>query len=134
MGKAQRKQPSIKLLMIEDSTPYQMAVASHLLTSERVGELCVARSGEEELRLPRRLEPDVVLLDIHLPDRSGLELVQPLLRRWPHAKVIALSIDDYAPMRRAMMSAGACDFVSKMDAAETLMPALERCVQEDEGM
>ena len=122
------KPAHIKLLLIEDSTPYQMAVATHLLLSERVAELCVARSGGEALRLPQRLEPDVVLLDIHLPDQSGLELIQPLLERWPRAKIIALSIDDYGPMRRAMLLAGACDFVSKMDAAETLMPALERCV------
>ena len=122
------KAGNIKLLLIEDSTPYQMAVATYLLMSERVAELCVARSGEEALRLPQRLEPDVVLLDIHLPDKCGLELIQPLLELWPRAKIIALSIDDYGPMRRAMLSAGACEFVSKIDAAETLMPALERCV------
>src|SRR5438105_14907240 len=83
----------IKLLLIEDSTRYQVAVASYLLDYEPVEALCVARSGDEALHLPSDLKPDIVLLDVHLPDRSGLQLIEPLRERWPEAPIIALSID-----------------------------------------
>lgn len=116
----------ITLVIVEDNTGFQNALIGHLDNTTNLSLLGVAHSGSEALQLPVSLDPDIVLLDLHLPDQFGLQLIQPLLRHWPRAKVIVLSVDDDPRLRQLAQTAGATDFVSKMDAAEQLVPTLER--------
>lgn len=84
---------------------------------EVVGE---AESGEAALPLIRKLRPDVVLCDLHLPGVSGLEVTERVVRGG-HAKVIVVSVLEDGPMPRKLIEAGASGYVGKGgDSAELL--------------
>ena len=76
----------IPLVLIEDNTGFKDALIGHLGSAGNVRLLGVAHSGDEALALPVALDPDIIVLDLHLPDQFGLQLIQPLLRHWPRAR------------------------------------------------
>ena len=85
---------------------------------EVVGE---AESAEEALPQIRRLRPDVVLCDLHLPGLSGLELTERVVRGDYGSRIIAVSVLEDGPMPRRLLEAGASGYVGKAcDAAELL--------------
>jgi two-component system invasion response regulator UvrY len=85
---------------------------------EVVGE---AESGEDSLPQIRRLSPDVVLCDLHLPGISGLEVTERVVRGDYGARVIVVSVLEDGPMPRRLLDAGACGYIGKAcDAAELL--------------
>lgn len=85
---------------------------------EVVGE---AASGEDALPQIRRLKPDVVLCDLHLPGISGLEVTERVVRGDCGSRVIAVSVMEDGPMPRRLLEAGASGYVGKAcDPAELL--------------
>ncbi len=85
---------------------------------EIVGE---ADSGETALPLIRKLKPDVVLCDLHLPGVSGLEVTERVVKGDYGARVIIVSVLEDGPMPRRLLQAGASGYVGKGgDAAELL--------------
>jgi len=90
---------------------------------EVVGE---ADSAETALPEIRRLKPDVVLCDLHLPGLSGLELTERIVRGDHGSKVIAISVLEDGPMPRRLLEAGASGYVGKgCDAVELLRAVRE---------
>ena len=85
---------------------------------EVVGE---ADSGETGLPMIRKLKPDVVLCDLHLPGISGLEVTERLVRGDSGCKVVVVSVLEDGPMPKRLIEAGASGYVGKAgDAAELL--------------
>ena len=85
---------------------------------EVVGE---ADSGETGLPLIRKLRPDVVLCDLHLPGISGLEITERLVKGDYGCRVVVVSVLEDGPMPRRLIEAGASGYVGKAgDAAELL--------------
>ena len=77
---------------------------------EIVGE---AATGEEALPQIRRLKPDVVLCDLHLPGISGLDVTERLVRSDAGPRVIIVSIQEDGPMPRRLIEAGAAGYLGK---------------------
>ena len=83
---------------------------------EVVGE---AASGDEALPLIRKLRPDVVICDLHMPGLSGLEITERLVRGDTGCKVVIVSIQEDGPMPRRLIEAGASGYLGKAcDGAE----------------
>jgi len=91
---------------------------------EVVGE---AACGEEALPLARRLQPDVVLCDLHLPGLSGLEVTSRLVRGG--LRVVVVSVLESGPMPRRVIEAGACGYVGKGGDAGELVRAVRAAAQ-----
>jgi DNA-binding NarL/FixJ family response regulator len=125
--------PAIRIVLVDDNIGFQRAIAGHLAAQTYLSLIGVAASGQEVLALPSTLAPQIVLLDIHLPDQSGLRLIEPLLRKWPGSKIIMLTFDDYPRMRQAALKAGATDFISKVNAPDELVPAIHRAMNDSHG-
>ncbi|WP_206860756.1 response regulator [Lysobacter changpingensis] len=80
-----------------------------------------AESGEEALPLIRKLKPDVVLCDLHLPGLSGLEVTERIVKGEQGSRVIIVSVLQDGPMPKRLLEAGASGYVGKGgDAAELL--------------
>ena len=84
---------SIKMLICDDHQVIRTGLASLLAGTdiEIVGE---ADSGKEALRLAQKLKPDIVLLDIRMPDGDGLATLEKLRAKVPESKVVMLSTYD----------------------------------------
>lgn len=87
---------------------------------EVVGE---AESSEEALPAIRRLKPDVVLCDLHLPGVSGLEVTDRIVRGG-HTRVIIVSVQEDGPMPRRLLEAGASGYLGKACPADELLRAV----------
>lgn len=88
---------------------------------EVVGE---ADSGEEALPQIRRLKPDVVLCDLHLPGVSGLEVTERIVRGDHGTRVIIVSVLEDGPLPKRLLEAGASGYVGKGGDAGELLRAV----------
>ena len=116
----------IKVFIVDDHalvrTGFRLILAQHQ-DIEIVGE---ADSGEEALPQIRRLKPDVLLCDLHLPGISGLEVTERVVRGDYGTRVIMVSVLEDGPMPRRLLEAGACGYVGKAgDAAELVRAVRE---------
>ncbi len=102
--------PRLKLLAIEDDVHIQRFLVAAL---EAHGyELLAAATGAEGLHLAAVRQPDIVLVDLGLPDRSGLEVIRAL-REWYKGPVIVLSARSQESDKVAALDIGADDYVTK---------------------
>lgn len=68
---------------------------------------------------------DVAVIDLHLPDGSGLEFISEIKRRWPQTKIIVFSVAEEAPLAMQAIDCGAHGFVSKNGRSADLLSAIE---------
>lgn len=114
----------IRILLVDDS-PHFLAAARdflHLQDSFRV--IATAMDGGEAVKESRRLEPDIILLDLNLAGQSGLDLIPLFKKHMPHTKVIVLTIMQDDPYRVAAMQAGADAFVRKTEMSKKLISVI----------
>jgi DNA-binding NarL/FixJ family response regulator len=88
---------------------------------ETVGE---AGTGEEAVRLARSLKPDVVLMDVVMPGKSGIEVTPAVLEAAPETKVLVLSMQDDPRYVREAFSAGASGYILKEAADSEVVGAI----------
>jgi DNA-binding NarL/FixJ family response regulator len=113
-----------RILLVDDHSVVRRGVAA-LLESEPDLEICAeAGSCAEARALPETLRPDLLLLDVTLPDGNGLELVAALLARWPAARALVLSMHDEAVFARRAVAAGAAGYIMKDEADSRLVEAI----------
>ena len=116
---------SVKVLLVDDHALFRSGVRAELEGRvELVGE---AASVADAVGAVERLAPDVVLLDVHLPDGSGAEVIP----RAPGPKYLALSVSDAPDDVIAVIRAGARGYVTKTISADELVDAIERVNEGD---
>lgn len=97
----------------------------HILSREAdlevVGE---GASGEDGIALARRLAPDVILMDLHLPGISGLEAIERITRAGGRTRLIAVTAQDEQPFPRRALEAGASGYLTKACPADELVRAV----------
>lgn len=116
---------TVRVLLVEDHRMVREALRE--LISKESDILVVGESGtaREALRQAKTLAPDVIVLDIRLPDLNGIEVAARLRESGNHAKVIALS--GFADQRfvTAMIQSGASGYVTKSAAGADLVRAIQ---------
>jgi|SRR5690606_16484297 NarL family two-component system response regulator LiaR len=101
-----------RLLLVEDHVLVRQSIRAFLQSAafEVVGE---AGTGSEAIQLAIDLEPDLIIMDIHLPEMSGIEATRQIRRQCPDARIIALTAYNERAYQRALRDAGADGFVLK---------------------
>lgn len=114
----------IRIFLLDDHalvrTGYRMTLQGQV-DMEVIGE---AGSGEEALPVIRRLKPDVVLCDLHLPGISGMEVTERLVKSGSESKVVIVSVQEDGPMPKRLLEAGARGYVGKACDAQELFRAI----------
>jgi two-component system, NarL family, invasion response regulator UvrY len=115
----------IKLVLIDDHTLVRDALKEILATATDIRVIGEAGTGEEGVECVHRLEPDLILLDLQLPDMPGLEVAKKILQQDPQAKILVVSavIKDLFVFR--LIEAGAAGYISKHVAPEELFRAIK---------
>lgn len=120
---------SYRVLIAEDHTILREGLRS-LLGNERdldvVGE---ASDGREALRAVGALKPDVVFMDLSMPNTNGTEAVRNIKRRFPDVKIIVLTVHKAEEYIRSTLHAGADAYVLKDDSHTELMLALRSVIR-----
>lgn len=114
----------IRVLLAED---HQMVRQATRLFLESAGVQVVgeAVNGREAVQLARELVPDVVVMDIHMPELTGIEATRRIRHEQDAVRVLVLSAYDDAPYVRALLDAGADGFVLKTDGLQDLLRAIQ---------
>ena len=103
----------LKLLLVDDHIVFREGIGALLDLEDDMEVVGGASQGEEALRLAAELQPDVVLLDIAMPDMDGVEICRRLKRSLPNAAVLMLSALDDEEEVTAALTAGASGYVVK---------------------
>ncbi len=115
---------TIRLLLVDDHAVVRTglrALLAHEPDVEIAGE---ASSAQETLQLVETLRPSLVLMDIGLPDASGIDTTAAIKARWPDVAVVALTIHEDEEYFFRMLHAGASGYVPKRAAPEELLTAI----------
>jgi DNA-binding NarL/FixJ family response regulator len=115
----------LRILVADDHEIVRRGLVS-LLKSHAGWDVCgEAQDGRQAVDKAKELKPDIVILDIGMPNLNGLEAARQMQRDNPQAKVLILTITDVDEVVRAVLDAGARGFVLKSDAARDLVAAVE---------
>ena len=115
---------SYRVLLVDDHRIVRDGLRGILSRSEEFTVVGEAESGSQALQLCEKCLPEVVLLDIALPDLSGIEVTAEIVRRWPRCKVVILSMYDDEHSVVSAIRAGARGFVLKKASENDLIDAL----------
>ena len=115
----------LRILIADDHEVVRRGLCA-LLQAREGWEICAeAKDGREAVEKAAQLKPDVVILDVGMPNLNGLAATRQLTQHDPHCKVIVLTITDSDQVIREALDAGARGFVLKSDAARDLVSAVE---------
>jgi pilus assembly protein CpaE len=116
----------IRVLIVDDIAETREQIRRMLQFDTSIEVAGFARTGREAIELAQKETPDVILMDINMPDMDGITATENIRRKVPFAQVVILSVQsDPSYMRRAML-AGARDFLSKPPMIDELTSAIRR--------
>lgn len=113
---------SVRVLIVDDQPRTRQSLRALLATWPRVQAIREAALGREAIHLIQDCLPDVVLMDVRMPEVNGLDVTRLIKARWPQVKVIVLTM--YAEYEADAREAGADAFVCKGEPPERLLAAL----------
>jgi DNA-binding NarL/FixJ family response regulator len=117
---------AIGIQIVDDHPIMRIGIAAMIAKGEEMEVTGLAGSGEDALKLFAAHRPDIVLLDLQLPGMSGVETLQEITRRYPHARIIILTAHDGDEDIHRAMAAGAKGFLAKGFPPEMLLAAIRR--------
>jgi len=116
----------IRVLIVDDVSETRENVKKLLQFENDVEVIGIARTGKEAIQASQEMNPDVVLMDINMPDMDGIAATEAIRANQQAVQVIILSVQsDQNYMRRAML-AGARDFLTKPPMGDELISAIRR--------
>ncbi|HLA87057.1 MAG TPA: response regulator [Anaerolineales bacterium] len=115
-----------RVLIVDDIAETRETIRKLLQFESDIDVVGAAKSGREGIQLAQELDPDVVLMDINMPDLDGIATTEEIRKKSPHIQIVILSVQgDQNYMRRAML-AGARDFLTKPPMGDELISAIRR--------
>ena len=116
----------IRVLIVDDFAETRENVRKLLQFEADIEVVAAARTGMEAIQLTQETDPDVVLMDINMPDMDGIAATEAIRQKMPAVQVVILSVQgDLNYMRRAML-VGARDFLTKPPMPDDLVAAIRR--------
>jgi DNA-binding NarL/FixJ family response regulator len=116
---------TVRILIADDHEVVRCGVKALLGSRpgwEVVGE---AANGREALEKAKELKPDVIILDITMPELNGVEATRKIVNAVPGTEVLILTMHESEKLIRRLLEAGARGYVSKSDIARSLVDAVE---------
>jgi len=119
-------QRKIRVIVADDSAPVRNRLITLLSGIDNVEIVGQAQDGAEAIASARESKPDVVILDIRMPDRTGIDVLEHIRREKPAPKVIMLTNYPFAQYRRKCLEAGASFFFDKSTEFHKIPQAVEQ--------
>ena len=118
-----------RVLCVDDSK-FILKQLTQILVSESYEVCGTANDGEEAIELCKELKPDLVILDIIMPDINGVDVVKALIDFDPTAKIVMCSALGYYNLIKDSLDAGAKDYVKKPFRATQVVEVVKKVLDE----
>lgn len=122
----------IRVLLVDDHSLVRRTVRSLLERSGQVNVVGEAKNGVEAVEQAVSLKPDVVVMDVKMPQMDGLQATKAILATEPGIRVVLLSMYSPEDLEGSVLQAGAIAFVPKQVAATELLPAVQMAANDAE--
>jgi NarL family two-component system response regulator LiaR len=116
--------PSIRVLIVDDHAMVRRGLAVFIRTKPDLHLVGEASGGHEALILCEQLQPDVVLMDLVMPEMDGVATTQAIRARWPRCQIVALTSFQERDLVQAVLKAGAISYLLKNVDADELADAI----------
>lgn len=118
---------AIKLVIVDDA-PFIREVLRQIFAESEIEVVGEARDGVEAVAAARKLVPDVMLMDIVMPNKSGIEAAAEIIAEFPEMKIIACSTVDQNNMVMRALEAGCCNYITKPFKAKTVLESVRNAI------
>ena len=115
----------VKILIVDDHTMLRSGLRQALSQQPDVTVVGEAATASAALKLAKELQPDIVLMDVHLPGTNGIEASKQILELRPGTKVIIFSSDASKPLVDEALEIGVCGYLPKSGSVEELVQAID---------
>jgi DNA-binding NarL/FixJ family response regulator len=115
---------TIRIVIVDDHQLVRVGLRQVLSTAPEISVVAEGKSGADALRLVAEFHPDVLVLDVNLPDVSGVEVTRRVREQGAATAILILSIHEDRETVLGLVDAGATGYVLKDDATETLAGAI----------
>lgn len=123
----------IRVLLVDDHTLLREGLRSIVSAYPHLEVVGEAGDGMQAVALAQQLHPDVIVMDIHMPNMDGIDATRRIKADWPDIVIIGLSVQQSAETEQKMKAAGAVTYLTKESAADALCHAIEEAVSYKKG-
>ncbi len=123
---------SLSILVVDDSRVWRQSVCSLLHRYMDRVIICEGSDGLEAVQKSEELQPDLVLLDIGLPNLNGLDAARLIRSVAPRSRILFVSSYDWPELPHEAMKLGALGLVAKSKAARDLLPAISTILRDEQ--
>jgi len=120
----QTEKATIRILVVDDFEDWHHFVTSIFEDEPELHVVCRVFDGSQAVQKAEELRPDLILLDIALPNLNGIEAARQIRQLSPSSKIVFLSQNNDHDVVRAALGTGALGYVHKTDAQSELLPAV----------
>ncbi|RDY59770.1 ATP-binding protein [Flagellimonas nanhaiensis] len=134
----EHKEPSIsdfripqskKILVVEDNSMNQEMIRA--LFAELGSEIILAKDGKTGIEISKKYNPDIIFMDIHMPNMDGFETVKRIRKMNDKIPIVGLSADAFTEHREIALNSGFCDYLTKPIQFPELVRVLKKYLVED---
>lgn len=120
----------MRVILVDDNVLFLETLAAQLARNPALQVIGRATGGSEGLKLARELKPDLVIVDLAMPDMNGLELAHSLKQLTLPPRVVMLSMYDEPEYREGALLMGVDAYIAKHNVHAELLPLLRRLHEE----
>lgn len=115
-------------VLIADDAPFIQEIMENIVSRSGYLHVGTARDGEEAVRMALQHKPDVILMDIVMPKKNGVEAAKNILEILPLIKIIAISTQDDEFIMTHALEAGCCEFITKPFDEQSVVKAIQNSI------
>lgn len=120
---------AIKILLADDHKLIRDGLRSLIAGEEDMDVVAEAENGRDAAMLTQQTKPDIVVMDINMPDLNGIDATKTIIKETPGVKVIALSVHSTTHFVKEMLKAGVSGYLVKHCAYEELATAIRTVIK-----
>ncbi len=124
MQESQKKNKSIRILLVDDHKIVREGIANLLKENRMLNVIAQAENGVEAVEKAEAFMPDIIIMDINMPQLNGIEATRVIKKKFPQINVIGLSVQDENDVADSMKKAGAVTLVNKAGDPQNLIETI----------